>query len=109
MKRVARRPAPSHTGKVRKNLTDEVLKALKVAKRETSTRKLAKEAGVTHALLSQLEAHDFQVTPTVAEKLARVFDRWGARFRELAPQYRELARTIRAAARRVPLRTGRTR
>lgn len=91
-----------HIAEVRKKLTREVLRALTIAKRQTSGRQLAREAGIDDSLLVQLARRDFQVTPVVAEKLARVFAQWGT-------QYQELARTIRAAARRVPtLRTGRT-
>ena len=92
----------SHIVKVRRRLTREVLSALEAATRQTSSRRLAREAGVSNVLLSQLARGDFQVTPTVAEKLARVFERWGT-------DYGELARRVRAAARQVPpLRTGRT-
>jgi hypothetical protein len=76
---------------------------LAAAAGQTSVRQVAREAGLSEALLRQLGRGDFQVTPAVAEKLARVFDRWGT-------QYQQLARRVRAAARRVPtIRTGRTR
>ncbi len=88
---------------MRKHLTRAVLHAIAKARRQTSARQLAKEAGVSNQLLSQLQAGDFQATPDVAERLAAVFEQWGQ-------DYQQLARTIRAAARHVPnLRTRRKR
>lgn len=98
---MTRRKVAQHIAEVRKNLTREVLRSLTVAKRQTSGRQLAREAGIDDSLLVQLARRDFQVTPAVAERLAKVFERWGT-------QYQGLARKVRAAARRVPtLRTGR--
>lgn len=99
---MTRKLSPSHIAKVRKTLNDEVIAALRVARRQTSLRQLAREAEISNPLLSQLVAEEFQVTPAVAKRLAKVFDQWG-------DEYRKLARRVRAAARRVPdLRTGRT-
>ena len=89
----------SQIAKVRKHLTHEVLRAIEDA--PSSRRQLAREAGVSDVLLVQLRRGDFQATPIVAEKLARVLERWGR-------ECRDAARRIRGAARRVPtLRTGR--
>lgn len=66
-----------------------------------SMRKLAKAAGVSHALLAQLKRGDFQVTRDVAERIAGALETWGT-------QHLNAARRIRAAARKIPtLRTGR--
>lgn len=90
---------PRHIGKVRENLTAAVLHAIEAA--PCSLRALARAAGVSHALLLQLQRGDFQATPAVAEKVAKALDGW-------AGQCAAAARKVRAAARRVPtLRTGR--
>ena len=78
----------------RKHLTREVLRAVGSASRQTSVRRLAREAGISEGLLRHVASGRFQVTPSVAEKLARVFAEWGV-------QYQELARMVRAAAREV--------
>ena len=96
MRRTAK---PSHIVKVRKNLTSEVLRA--IAQAPVSARALARAAGVSNVLLTQLKRGDFQVTPIVAERIARALEEWGT-------QHVNAARRIRAAARQVPtLRTGR--
>lgn len=86
-------PAVEPSG--RRNLTREVLRAVHSASGQTSVRQLAREAGVSEALLRHLASGRSQVTTTVAERLAAVFARWGER-------YQELAQTVRAAAREVP-------
>ncbi len=90
--------SPSQIAKVRDHLTQEVLRA--IGRAPSSQRKLAREAGVSDVLLVQLRRGDFQATPAVAEKLARVLDKWGS-------ECQDAARRVRAAARRVP--TPRTR
>ena len=97
---MTRRSLPSHIVKVRKNLTREILRAIERA--PASARALARQAGVSNVLLSQLKRGDFNATRRVAEKLARALERWGG-------ECLEAARRVRAAARRVPNpRTGRT-
>ena len=91
------RRVSSHIVKVRKNLTREVLRAIERA--PATARALARAAGISNVLLSQLKRGDFQATTAVAEKVARVLERWGG-------ECLQLARNVRAAARRVPtLRT----
>jgi len=96
---VAKSLSPSHIEKVRKNLTREVLDA--VAKAPGTARELARAAGISGVLLSQLKRGHFNATPVVAERIARALERWGG-------GCLRSARKVRAAARRVPtLRTGR--
>src|SRR2546429_4693368 len=91
------RVLPSHIVKVRKNLTREVLRAIERA--PATARALARAAGISNVLLSQLKRGDFYATTAVAAKLARVLERWGGECLQLAPK-------VLAAARRVPnLRT----
>lgn len=78
---------------MREHLTQAVLHAIERV--PSSRRKLAREAGVSDVLLVQLRRGDFQATPAVAEKLARVLQSWGS-------ECQEAARRIRAAARQVP-------
>jgi hypothetical protein len=84
---------------VRKNLTRAVLDAIDAA--PCSVRALAIEAGVSEALLRQLEQRDFDATPELAAKVATALEGWGTRCATAA-------RRVRAAACRVPnLRTSR--
>ena len=96
---LTRRTSPSPIAKVRKRLTQEVLRARENA--PSSQRQVAREAGVSDVLLVQLRRGDFNATPIVAEKVADVLGRWGK-------ECLNAARRIRAAARQVPtLRTRR--
>ena len=87
------RVLPSHIVKVRKNLTRAVLRAIERA--PATARALARAAGISNVLLSQLKRGDFHATTAVAEKLVRVLERWGG-------ECLQLARKVRAAARQVP-------
>ena len=95
----ARRKA-DQIGQVRENLTRELLSAIDAA--PCSLRALAREAGVAHSLLVQVQQRDFHATPGLAAKIAGALEQWGTRCTTAA-------RKLRAAARRVRTpRTGRT-
>lgn len=96
---MTRHAGASQIAKVRKHLTNEVLRAIEGA--PSSRRHLARAVGVSDVLLVQLRRGDFQATPRLAAKLARVLEEWSG-------DCRDAARRIRAAMRRVPtLRTRR--
>ena len=88
----------SHIAKVREHLTQQVRAALDAT--PASARELARAAGVSNVLLSQIRTGKQAATPDVARKLAAALEGWGA-------ACQRAAKRIRAAARKVP--TPRTR
>jgi hypothetical protein len=79
-----------HIGKVGDTLTREVLAAIATA--PCSLRALAREAGVAHSLLIQVQQGAFRATPALAEKLAAALERWGTGCLDAARRVRAVAR-----------------
>jgi hypothetical protein len=75
---------------VRDDLTREVLAAIAAA--PCSQRALAREAGVAHTLLIQVQQGAFRATPALAEKIAAALDRWGTGCLDAARRVRAVAR-----------------
>lgn len=80
-------------GQVRENLTRALLNAIEAA--PCSLRALAREAGVAHSLLIQVQQRAFHATPELAAKITGALERWGARCRTAAKTLRAAARLVR--------------
>jgi len=83
---------------MRANLAGEIRATLAAA--PCSLRALARAASVSHGALVRIRRGTLFATPTVAVKLAEALELWGA-------GCQRAAKRLRAAARRVPNRTGR--
>lgn len=67
-------------------LTTQLIRAVKAA--PCSLRALAREAGVSHALLVMVLGGERAATPVVAAKVAAALKRWGERCQRSAAQLR---------------------
>ena len=71
-------------------LTTELVRAVRTA--PCSLRALAREAGVSHALLVMILGGQRAATPAAATKIAAALDQWGERCRKAAAQLRRAAK-----------------
>ena len=74
-------------------LTTQLIRAVKAA--PCSLRALAREAGVSHALLVMILGSERAATPAVAAKVAAALDQWGQRCHQAATQLRRAMTTTR--------------